>query len=203
MNKHYAHHYWRHTRHFRWQYLLAAAGVAGLVCLLALRNNSQQMAVKRDAVYAADKAGGDVKGTLKDLQMYVTSHMNTDLTTGDAGVYPPIQLQYTYQRLVQQQGAGQNTSNAQLYTEAQAFCQAQNPNGFSGAGRVPCIERYVQERGAAVQPNKTVSPSLYQFSFVSPRWSPDLAGWSLVATVFLTILAAIKFIGDRLLKRHK
>lgn len=202
MNKHHAHHYWRYTRHFRWQYLLAAAGIAGIVCLLALRNNSQQMAIRRDAVYAADKDGGDVQTALTELQRYVTAHMNTNLTTGNANVYPPIQLQYTYERLAKQ-GAAQQTSNDQLYTDAQAYCQRLNPNDFSGRNRVPCIEKYVQERGAAIKMAQTVSPSLYQFNFISPRWSPDLAGWSLLATIGLAVLAITKFAGDFIFRRHK
>lgn len=161
------------------------------------------MSIRRDAVYAADKAGSDVKAPLKELQLYVTSHMNTDLTTGNANVYPPIQLQHTYQRLVEQQGSRQGSANNQLYTEAQAFCQAQNPNDFSGRNRVPCIEKYVQQRGQSMQIGTTISPSLYQFSFVSPRWSPDVAGWSLVATIVLGLLAVTKLFGDTVFKRHK
>jgi hypothetical protein len=33
-----------------------------------------------------------------------------------------------------------------------------------------------------------ISPSLYEFDFVSPTWSPDLAGWSLVASTMLLLL---------------
>lgn len=161
------------------------------------------MSIRRDAVYAADRDNGDVQGALSELQLYVTAHMNTSLTTGNANVYPPIQLQYTYQRLVQQQGSQQQNNNDQLYTQAQAYCQSVNPNDFSGRNRVPCIEQYVRERGSTIQMAKPVSPSLYQFSFASPRWSPDLAGYSLLAFIVLIAATVVKFAVDKVFKRHK
>ena len=203
MNKHQAHHYYRLTRHFRWQYLLLAAGLAGIVCVLALRSNSEQMATRREAVYTADRDNGDVQTALKNLQGYVTAHMNTSLTTGNANVYPPVQLQYTYQRLVQAQSAAQQVSNGDLYTQAQAYCQSLNSSDFSGRNRVPCIEQYVRDKGAKTVLSQTIAPSLYQFNFASPKWSPDLAGWSLLATFGLAFLALVQFIIDRIFKRHK
>jgi hypothetical protein len=39
---------------------------------------------------------------------------------------------------------------------------------------------------------QAVPEGLYKFDFVSPRWSPDLAGWSLVFTIALTFLALVR-----------
>ena len=138
MNKRHLHHAWTQLRKIKPWYFLVFALLTGLVCILALRANNQQMAELRTAVFAADKNNGDVNKAIKELQQYVTSHMNTDLSAGNSGVYPPIQLKYTYERLVQaQQQAGQ-TGNA-LYTEAQRVCEQQNPTGVSGGSRVPYI----------------------------------------------------------------
>ncbi|HEY9714708.1 MAG TPA: hypothetical protein V6C72_14670, partial [Chroococcales cyanobacterium] len=85
------------------------------------------MAKLRDAVYTADKNDGDVTGALKALQVYVTNHMNTDLSSGNTSIYPPIQLKYTYDRLVQtesDQVAKANGQNSQIYTDAQHYCEA-------------------------------------------------------------------------------
>ncbi len=76
----------------------------------------------RTAVYTADKNNADVVKPLKALQAYVTSHMNTNLSTGNTSVYPPIQLQHTYDRLVKAQEQQQN--NTDLYSQAQAYCEA-------------------------------------------------------------------------------
>ena len=76
----------------------------------------------KEAVYAADKDNGDVQGALKELQAHVTSHMNTNLSTGKTAVYPPIQLQYTYQRLVDAQMLSL-LKGSNLYSEAQRYCE--------------------------------------------------------------------------------
>src|SRR3569623_1315596 len=142
MNKRKLHHLWTRFRLVKPWYFLLLTLVFGLICLLSLRANNEHMIKLRDAVYAADKAGTDVTKPLQNLQAYVTHHMNTDLSTGNGSVYPPIQLKYTYDRLVQQQSDAAAASNTQLYTDAQHYCEAQNHTDFSGHNRVPCIEQY-------------------------------------------------------------
>lgn len=199
MNKRQLHHLWTKERVIKPWFFLIPALLLAVVCVFALRANSAQMAELREDVYTADRDNGDVQGALIKLQAHVISHMNTNLNTGN-NVYPPVQLQYTYQRLVQQQGSNLQAANSELYTQAQAYCQAQNPSDFSGRNRVPCIQKYVQERGVKTNMASTISPSLYQFDFVSPRWSPDLAGWSMVLSVLFVLLAIAKFAFDRWLK---
>ena len=202
MNKRHLHHVWRTFRLIKPWYFLVLAVIFGLIAVMALRANNQHMAQLRQAVYTADKENGDVQGTLNDLQAYVTAHMNTSLTTGNTAVYPPIQLQYTYQRLVQAQSAAQQSANSDLYTQAQNYCQALNSKDFSGRNRVPCIEKYVQDHGVKISTSSSISPSLYQFDFVAPKWSPDLAGWSLVLAFLFAFLAVAKFVIDRILHRY-
>lgn len=181
-------------------YLFAAAGISCLVCIGALRGNNLHMVELRDAVYIADKENKDVSGALTNLQRYVTSHMNTDLTPGRNAVYPPIQLKYTYERL-QAANAG-SASNAQVYSDAQAHCEALNSTDFSGRNRVPCIQEYVKSHGGTVP--KAVPDSLYKFDFLSPRWSPDLAGWTAVSTLALLTAAIGLFIFRKLAAaRHR
>ena len=161
-------------------YFLVIALISGIICIGALRSNSQHMSELREAVYTADKNNGDVKGALQELQAYVTSHMNTNLSSGKTAVYPPIQLKYTYDRLVEAQNA-QFAKGSTLYNDAQHYCEGQNSADFSGRNRVPCIEQYVLSHTSAKP--AAIPDSLYKFSFASPRWSPDLAGWSLLITI--------------------
>ncbi|HSX28946.1 MAG TPA: hypothetical protein VLE73_00135 [Candidatus Saccharimonadales bacterium] len=153
----------------------------------------------RKAVYAADTAtdpqNGNIEQALQQLRAYVGQHMNTDLTK-DNGVYPPIQLVHTYERLKATEQARVNAVNSQVYTEAQVQCEAQLPSGLSGRTRIPCIEQYVKDHGVAP---KAIPADLYKFDFVSPRWSPDLAGWSMVLALLFGLLTAIRFAAARLL----
>jgi hypothetical protein len=194
MNKRRLHHLWTKVRWIKPGYFLIIAVISTVVCISALRSNNEHMIVLRSAVYAADKNNDNVQGALEHLQAYVTTHMNTNLDTGNGTVYPPIQLTYTYQRILQAQSETAATDNTQLYTEAQTYCQQQDSVDFSGRNRVPCIEQYVETHDTQLP---TIPAALYEFSFASPTWSPDLAGWSLL----LAGLSGVLFVGALLAKR--
>ena len=196
MNKRHLHHYWRKFRVLKPWYFLLVATIFGVISIVALRGNYQHMTVLRDTVYSADKDNGDVAKALNELRSYVYTHMNTNLATSD-GVYPPIQLKYTYDRLVTAESARVAAANTQLYTQAQAYCQQQNSTDFSGRNRVPCISQYVSSHGAKPQ---AVPDALYKFNFASPRWSPDLAGWSIVITLVSLSLATVLIVTNRWFK---
>ena len=198
MNKKRLHHIWTKVRQVSPWYFLALTIVSTAICLFALRANDEHMIRLRTAVYAADKNNGDIKGTLQKLQAYVTTHMNTNLSAGQGAVYPPIQLKYTYDRLVQAESDAAAASNTQLYTQAQNYCQTQIPTGFSGRGRVPCIEQYVQSHDTSLP---TIPDALYKFDFVSPVWSPDFAGWSLLFAIFTWVALIVVMVARFWLKR--
>lgn len=167
--------------------------------VIALRNNNQRMVELRSTVYEADKNSGDVAGALNNLRKYVYSHMNTDLSSSGNAIKPPVQLKYTYERLQASEQKKVDNSNAQVYTDAQNFCQAQDPNSFSGRTRVPCVQEYVSTHGAQV---KSIPAALYQYDFISPVWSPDLAGFSLVFSVLFLLLFLASFTIDRLVGKR-
>jgi len=179
-----------------WHFLVLAV-LSGIVCLVALRANNEHMLQLRSKLYQADQSGVGVQQALGNLQKYVVAHMNTSLSTGNTGVYPPIQLKGTYDRLVQAQGMALQQQNGQIYTDAQHYCEKQNSVDFSGHNRVPCIEQYVQNHGVKLP---VIEDSLYKFDFVSPRWSPDLAGWSMVLSAVCLVSAAALFIVHRFSK---
>lgn len=174
----------RHRAFFPWLVLFI---ISGIICIGALRHNNTTMITLRNDVYTADKDNGNVEMALDNLRAYVYGHMNTDLTTSN-GIRPPIQLAYTYARLQ----AGQSDNSA-LYTQAENYCQQLIPASvsISGRGRISCITDYVTSHGAK---SANVAPGLYEFDFASPTWSPDLAGWSLVATVIFFLLFAYYFL---------
>ncbi|HEX5743990.1 MAG TPA: hypothetical protein VFX84_00885 [Candidatus Saccharimonadales bacterium] len=202
MDKRYLHHLWTKLRWVSPWYFLLLAVVCGVVCVFALRANNQRMIELRDAVYAADRNNTGVKKPLQELQAYVTSHMNTDLSAGNTSVYPPIQLKYTYERLVAAQKKRLLEANAGLYSQAQAHCESLNASDFSGRNRVPCIAQYVREHGNASQRAPAIPDALYKFSFASPRWSPDLAGWSMALAALSGLLFVVTLAGRRWLRRQ-
>lgn len=200
MNKRYIHQVWKGFRAVRPWYFLIITLVSGVICVFALRANNEHMIKLRAAVYTADQQNTNVEAALRQLQAYVTTHMNTNLNAGSNAVYPPVQLKYTYERLVKAQSDQIAQSNAQLYSAAQAACEQQNSTDFSGRNRVPCIEQYVLAHNPA---NTTPIPdALYKFAFTTPKWSPDLAGWSMVVTALSGLVFVLSFAINRLHRRH-
>lgn len=153
------------------------------------------MIILRNQLYTADKNNGDVSGALNKLRQYVYSHMNTDLSSGGNSIKPPIQLEYTYQRL--ESAAQASANNSGLYTEAENSCQAQIPASvsISGSGRISCVQNYIMTHGG--QAAAAIPAGLYEFDFASPTWSPDLAGWGMLASVLFFAIFAIKFLASR------
>jgi hypothetical protein len=198
MEKKRLHHLWTKLRPIKIWYLLIPFLLMSAVAVFALRQNNLHMVELRQAVYTADAQNSDVEGALRKLRAYVYAHMNTDLSTGADSVYPPIQLKYTFQRLQEAQKAKAQQDNAAVYTQAQAYCEGQNSTDFSGRNRVPCIEQYVSSHGVKT---KTVPDAMYKFDFISPSWSPDLAGFSVALAVILLALLVLRVAAGRILMR--
>lgn len=166
-------------------YLFAASAV---VCVISLRHNNQTMVKLRDQVYAADKNNGDVNGALNSLRSYVFAHMNTSLSTG-TNIKPPIQLKYTYQRLYDAQYNDLQAANQRIYDAAKAAC----PGAADAydAARIACVQNYAVNHGVSGA-NINIPAGLYEFDFVSPTWSPDLAGWTLALSIIFLIAFIVK-----------
>lgn len=151
----------------------------------------------RDKVYEVDREGGDVNAALNDLRRYVHSHMNTNLSSGNNAIKPPIQLRYTYERLVAE--AEKEANDEDLYTEAANYCQERIPASVSvsGRSRIACVQDYILSHGG--QKAEAIPSALYQFDFVAPTWSPDFAGWSLIVTAVLFSALIAKIALDKIL----
>lgn len=183
-----------------WFFLIIAV-ISALVCVAAMRANNLRMVELRQAVYAADEAGEDIETPLRKLREHVYGHMNTSLSSGSNAVYPPIQLKYTYDRLVKSQQAATGVANTAIYAEAQKYCEQTIPNGVSGSVRIGCIQSYIKQNDPAAAP--AIPKNLYQFDFVSPTWSPDLAGWSMLIAFASVVTALLLFIYRVFLKHRR
>lgn len=175
---------------------LALAIFFGVVAILSLRANNLEAVRLRNEVLRVDKADGDVEKALQQLRKYVHSHMHTSLAS-DTNVYPPVQLKFSYDRLVLAEKQRVEAEMSKVYTDAQRICEQQNPTDFSGRNRVPCIEAYVTNHRITEQP---IADDLYKFDFASPIWSPDLAGISLVLAGLFAALGVASFLIEQWLK---
>ncbi len=189
MHKRILHYYERKLRPISGWYFLAIAVFFLSISAFALRQNNLQMLELREAVFQADEAGEGIEEALRDLRAHVHGHMNTDLVASEDAIRPPIQLTHEYARLLEKRQTEAREQNSTIYAEAESICEQRFPAGQLADGRVQCVEQYVRENGVSVS---TVPKELYQFDFVSPRWSPDLAGWTLLLGIFSLSLFVLR-----------
>lgn len=157
------------------------------------------MITLREAVYAADQQNGDVESALLALRKHVYGHMNTNLASGNNAIKPPVQLKARYERLTAGESDRVKAQNGQVAAEGDQVCSTQFPAGGYNAPRVECIQNYVAAHAVKDRP---VPDSLYKFDFISPRWSFDLAGVSIIFAVIFYTLFAARIILERYMRRR-
>lgn len=171
-----------------------------------LRLNNTGMISRRNAIQGIDKTGDiqDTTSRIYDIQRYAAAHMNAD-----TGVF---YLQEEYDRDVKAAVAAASgdasTGDNSPQAKADAIC---NPNlqvhGYSLAYQ-NCMLDQLSKQGQVVDPSsiKMPDPALYRYSFSSPLWSPDFAGWSVLASLLLAVAIVVRAIAwailKLLLKRH-
>ena len=169
-----------------------------------LRLNNVGMISRRNAVAAADKSGDvdQIQQRLYDLQRYAAGHMNAD-----TGV---MYLQEQYNRDVQRQAESASSSGStkalEIRRQAEEVCRPQF-NGWSPA-YVQCYVNELNKHPSDEISAQLTPPSsaLYRYSFVSPLWSPDFAGFSIVVSLIISLFIFLRLLSlailRMLLKRH-
>ena len=169
-----------------------------------LRLNNVGMISRRNAVAAADKSGDidQIQQRLYDLQRYAANHMNAD-----TGV---MYLQEQYNRDVQRQAesasSGGSAKALEIRRQAEEVCRPQF-NGWSPA-YVQCYVNELNKHPSDEISAQLTPPSsaLYRYSFVSPLWSPDFAGFSLLISLLIALFIFLRLLSlailRMLLKRH-
>jgi hypothetical protein len=155
----------------------------------------------RKAVYTADSQNTDVEVVLNNLRSFVHGHMNTNLRSGMSGDEAPIQLVNRFNGAVaaeQARVASQGSAN-KVYVEAQNQCEK---SSLSLTARAQCIQDYVSSHGTNLPPLNLPPKEFYTFDFVSPIWSPDLAGFSMLISVLLLIAITARLLADVIIKRR-
>lgn len=199
MNKRKLHHTLALLRKIHYSVLLGLCLIFAVTSVLALRANNQRMVELRAAVFKADKDNGDIEGSLRSLRTYVFAHMNTNLSSGFSAVKPPIQLKYHYERLVGAAEAEYTKKNTEMVNTAEATCIAQYPGTVFSQPRLQCAKTYALEHPVK---RRTIPDHMYKFDFSSPTWSPDLAGWGMVAAGVFLALFILRYLSERAI-RHE
>lgn len=158
-----------------------------------LRLNNIGMIQRRDAVLAADK-GDNMQVTqsrLYDLQRYVSSHMNTNM----GSIYLEGQYERDSQKVVANAG-GNESPNGNVNVQADAACKPR----FSGYSQaylqcfVDELEKFAPGQSLASTVNLPKVDN-YRHSFASPIWSPDFAGFSVLAAIAIAFIIVVRLIG--------
>jgi hypothetical protein len=156
-----------------------------------LRLNNIGMVQRREAVIDADSVGDGttIQNRLYDLQRYVTTHMNTDLGKG-------IYLESSYKRDIQ--AAYEKVANdSDVYRKAQAVCMPKF--SYWSQAYVLCTKVEL-DKYPGVDSIKWPNPDLYLHAFVSPLWSPDFAGWSVLICIAILTMILIRLASLGILK---
>lgn len=176
-------------------YFFGLFGLFLLIGVLAVRQNNLKSIELRNIVLKADEQNIAVEQPLRELREHIYSHMNAGLSNGS--LTQPIQLKHRYERLVEAEKQKSGDSQ-QVYSDAQAYCEQRFGQGNLREGRVPCVQQYVSEHsGGQVS---QIPEALFKFDFVSPKWSPDLAGWSLLLSGWFLALFLIRYLTERWFK---
>ncbi len=164
-----------------------------------LRLNNIGMVERRTAVVSADDAGDKTAtiNRLYDLQRYVSAHMNTDL---GKGVYLASSYKRDYQAAIDT-AANDGNPNGNIYKKAQEVCAPQFTR-YSYA-YLQCTTGELAKYPAASNPESSVkAPPLsnYLHDFVSPLWSPDFAGWSVLISIILALMIIVRLVALGILR---
>lgn len=154
------------------------------------------MIERRTAVLNADEQGDKetLQARLFDLQRYAASHMNAA-----SGV---VYLEGQYKRDTKQAIANASANDKNnINAKADAICKRQY-GGYSQA-YVQCFANELAKYPAGYYDSQKVqlpNPNLYRQEFASPLWSPDFAGFSLLATGLLVLVIGLRLLGLLLLR---
>ncbi len=151
------------------------------------------MIERRTAVLNSDKRGIDqtTEQRLFDLQRYAAAHMNAD-----SGVF---YLEAAYERDVRKitEARDSQSETAKDRQKADAICKSRY-GGIEHLAYVYCftdqLSAAIKARGGTPEEVKLPSPELYRHEFTSPFWSPDFAGFSILVSLFITVVIVLRLI---------
>lgn len=174
-----------------WQLVIVFI-MASFVAATFLRLNNIGMVERRTAVINADKTGNEknIQNRLYDLQRYVSSHMNADMGKG-------VYLESSYQRAVQTAYSKVSTTsnpNGNIYKKAQQVCAPRFTHW--SLAYVQCTTEELSKYPAGTSLVDSIQlprADMFLHNYVSPLWTPDFAGFSVLICVVIFIIILARF----------
>jgi len=188
----------RQLQHVKTWQLFVLLILSIFVAATFLRLNNIGMIERRTAVIDADNAGNDTatQTRLYDLQRYVSSHMNTNLGKG-------VPLEATYNRVYNRlltEASNDNNPNGNIYKKAQEVCAPKFSTYSSAYLQCTVGELAKYPASSNLISSVNLSTSGFVYNFVSPLWSPDFAGLSVLVCIAILTMIIVRLIGVGILK---
>ncbi len=167
------------------RYFFIIAIVAGLVCTLQLSATRHHAANLASQIASLDSSGQDVTSQLGELSTYTSHHM-----LASTSVY----LKGSYDRATA--AANGSAVDPAIYSAAQAKCASH----ADSIAQSKCVSEYMAANAPQTNAQPQVQPSQadYTKTFVSPGWTPDGAGLSLLIGAVSAIVGIYLFIYRKL-----
>lgn len=162
------------------RYIFILAVIFALIAIVALRFNNKKAEAMAQQIHAKDALNVDVKNDIVKLQQFSVKHMNGSVK---------LELTASFKRAEEAAKAGNLNVDGAIYAEAQAACDRQ---GVGSVAQAQCVQEYLSTRVSPNQSTPTNSApnkSQYIYAFSSPTWTPDIAGFSLLASLALGLTA--------------
>lgn len=183
-----------------WQLLILLFLVL-FIATTTLRINNVGMVQRRAAVLEADKNLDEEAAArhLIALKDYVNSHMNTDPGK--------ITLEHILERdnekaIRETERRTRGNPNGNIFKKAEEVCRPRFKYGYSVAYQQCIIDEQNKYPTNEKLDDKVTLPIVekYEYTFSTPTWSPDIAGWTVIVAILLSLLIVIKIIFISILK---
>lgn len=184
-----------------WQLVLLLL-LMGFIAATFLRLNNIGMIQRREAVLKADE-GSDTTITqtrLYDLQRYVAAHMNANMGV----IYLEGQYKRDTAKIIDDASSSTSYEDAKPFKEAQAVCAPRYANlgGYSQAYQQCVLDQLDTHKSSSNLSSEVrlPKPDQYRVSFVSPLWSPDFAGFSVLICIVIGMIIIVRLTALLVLK---
>ena len=179
-----------------WQ-LVVILLLLGFVTATLLRLNNIGMIQRRDAVLAADQEGDvdTMRSRLFDLQRYSSQHMNASTESFYLEEQFHRDAEAAKKLAIDMYSSGENIYKKVDQEICAPIAKANNwrwPDPRYTNCLASELEKYPE---ASVDPDvKLPAPETYRHSFESPVWSPDFAGFAVLACIILTGVIVLRIL---------